>query len=73
VVMVGDDDRAPAAGSGIACRRAVGEDDDGHGLILWESAMSSVDAHNSTNGRFALWRGITPPGAPLRDGRDDAQ
>ena len=28
------DDRAPASGSGIAYRRAVGEDDDWQGLIL---------------------------------------
>jgi hypothetical protein len=34
VVIVGHDDRAPAAGSGIARRRAGGEDDDWQDLIL---------------------------------------
>jgi hypothetical protein len=34
VVIVGYDDRSPAAGSGIARRRAVGEDDDWQDLIL---------------------------------------
>ena len=34
VVIVGHDDRAPAAGSGITGRRAVGKDDDWQDLIL---------------------------------------